>query len=222
MDFTFIYSTAILFLMLMDPFGNLPVFMATLRNVPSQRKTWVIFREHCFALIAMLLSLIGGKIFFGLLQIDTDSLAIAGGLILMLTGIKMVFSSLSDELPQYGPEPFIVPLAIPLVCGPGLIAILCTIQDSAPGMTLLNCLCAVGLAWGIQTTIMLFGRPLSKALGPRGLNALESLMGLLLTALAISMILAGVNRIYGIGPKQDTPPPALEAPVSPDLTPSTK
>ncbi len=214
MDYAFIYSTALLFLMLMDPFGNLPVFMATLRNVKSRRKTWVIFREHCFALGAMFLSLIGGKAFFGLLQIATDSLAIAGGLILLLTGIKMVFSSLSDELPQYGPEPFIVPLAIPLVCGPGLIAILSTLQGSVPGATFFNCLCALLIAWVVQTAIMLCGRPLSRMLGSRGLNALESLMGLLLTALAIDMMISGANRIYKIGPMaQSSTPPAIVEPA---------
>ncbi len=215
MDFAFIYSTALLFLMLMDPFGNLPVFMATLRNVPARRKTRVIFREHCFALIAMLLALFGGKYFFGLLQISTNSLAIAGGLILLLTGTKMVFSSLSDDLPQYGPEPFILPLAIPLVCGPGLIAILSTLQGSVPGATLLNCLLALGGAWVVQTAIMLFGRPLSRILGTRGLNALESLMGLLLTALAIDMMIGGANRIYKIGPEAaKAEPPAMVVPAT--------
>lgn len=199
-NFTFIYSTAMLFLMLMDPFGNLPVFMATLKNVPPKRQSKVIFRELCFALIAMLLSLIAGQAFFGLLQIQPGSLAIAGGLILFLTGIKMTFSSLAEDAQAPAEEPFIVPLAIPLICGPGLIAILSTLRDdSVPGATLPNCLAALFLAWIIQTAIMMCGRPLAKMLGSRGLNALESLMGLLLTSLAVGMIITGINKTYGIG-----------------------
>lgn len=200
LDFTFIYSTAMLFLMLMDPFGNLPVFMATLKNVPSKRQPKIIFRELCFALIAMILSLLAGQTFFGLLQIEAGSLAIAGGLILFLTGIKMTFSSLAEDAQAPVDEPFIVPLAIPLICGPGLIAILSTLRDdSVPGATLPNCLIALFLAWIIQTAIMMCGRPLAKVLGSRGLNALESLMGLLLTSLAVGMIIGGINKTYGIG-----------------------
>ncbi len=199
MDTGFIYSTALLLLMLMDPFGNLPVFMATLRNVPQRRQRWVFFRELLFALIAMLFSVIVGQAFFGLLSISSGALAIAGGLILFLTGIKMVFSSLSESLPEYGPEPFIVPLAIPLVCGPGLIAILSTLRGSVPEATLLNCLAAIGLAWVIQTAIMLCGQPLARILGRRGLDALESLMGLLLTCIAVSLVIRGINQTYGLG-----------------------
>ena len=197
-DLPFVYTTAMLFLMLMDPFGNLPVFMSTLKNVPPERLTRVIFRELCFALVAMVLSLIAGQAFFGLLNIEAGTLAIAGGLILFITGIKMVFSSLAEETQAPQAEPFIVPLAIPLVCGPGLIAILSTLRGSVPQATLPNCLLALALAWVVQTSIMLCGRALSKMLGARGLNALESLMGLLLTSLAVGMVIQGINRTYHI------------------------
>lgn len=198
MDFPFIYSTAMLFLMLMDPFGNLPVFMATLRNVPPERQTRVLLRELVFALIAMLLALTAGRAFFGLLHIAPGTLAIAGGVILFLTGLKMVFASLVESAPESNAEPFIVPLAIPLICGPGLIAILSTLRGSVPQATLPNCLAAVSLAWLVQTSIMLCGRSLARVLGRRGLDALESLMGLLLTCLAIGLIIKGINQTYGL------------------------
>ncbi len=198
MDFPFVYGTAMLFLMLMDPFGNLPVFMATLRGVPPERQTRVLLRELTFALVAMVLALTAGRAFFGLLHIAPGTLAIAGGLILFLTGIKMVFSSLAEGTPEDGPEPFIVPLAIPLVCGPGLIAILATLRGSVPQATLPNCLAAVALAWAAQTAIMLCGRPLARILGRRGLDALESLMGLLLTCLAVGLVIKGINQTYGL------------------------
>lgn len=198
MDFAFIYKTAILFLMLMDPFGNLPVFMSTLKHLPPKRIPRVIFRELLIALVAMILALLAGNAFFGLLHIEAGTLTVAGGIILFLTGIKMVFSSLGDEVPAQQEEPFIVPLAIPLVCGPGLIALLSTFRGSTPGATLPNCLAALLLAWCIQTSIMLCGKTLARILGRRGLDALESLMGLLLTALAVGMILSGINQTYGL------------------------
>lgn len=184
--------------MLMDPFGNLPVFMATLRSVSPERHTRIVFRELCFALVAMVLALVGGRIFFGLLHISGGTLSIAGGIILFLTGIKMVFSSLVESSPIEKGEPFIVPLAIPLVCGPGLIAILVTLRGGVPEATFLNCLAAVLLAWTAQTVIMLFGQRIARFLGARVLDAIESLMGLLLTCLAVGLVLKGINQTYGL------------------------
>ena len=96
MDVTFIYSTAMILLMLTDPFGNLPVFLATLKPVPKRRQAKVLFRELCIALVAMVLALSFGHAFFGLLQIEGGALTIAGGLVLLLTGIKMIFSTLAE------------------------------------------------------------------------------------------------------------------------------
>lgn len=198
-DFGYIYSIAILLFMMMDPFGNLPVFLATLKSVPSSRKTRVIFREQCIAFFAMCLSLLFGQRLFGFLHVAPDALTIAGGVILLIVGLKMVFSSLAEDAEENrGLEPFIVPLAIPLVCGPGLIAILATLRDASPSATWLNCFSALTLAWLVNVTIMLFGRRLAVTLGRRGLKAMENLMGLLLTAIAVGMIINGIKISFGI------------------------
>lgn len=198
MDFTFIYSTAMLILMLTDPFGNLPVFMAMLKNVPKRRHRKVLFRELCIALVAMMLALTVGQSFFGLLQIEGGTLSIAGGLVLLLTGIKMVFSTLAEVKDEVREEPFIVPMAIPLICGPGVIAILSTLHGSTPQANYLNCFTALFLAWGIQTTILCLGNRIARRLDRRVLNAIESLMGLLLVCLAVGMLLRGINQTYGL------------------------
>ena len=198
LDLPFIYSTAILLLMLTDPFGNLPVFLATLKPVPKQRHAKVLMRELCFALVAMVLALTFGQTFFGMLQIEGGTLAIAGGLILFLTGIKMVFSSLAEAKEDAQGEPFIVPMAIPLMCGPGVIAILSTLSGSVPQATYLNCLCALLLAWVLQSVILFAGHRIARHLDVRALNAIESLMGLLLVCLAVGLVIRGINQTYGL------------------------
>lgn len=198
MDFGFIYSTAILLLMLTDPFGNLPVFMATLKHVPKRRQPKVLIRELVIALIAMVLALTFGHSFFGLLQIEGGILSIAGGLILLLTGIKMVFSTLADSKEEVAEEPFIVPMAIPLICGPGVIAILSTLCGSLPQATYLNCLCALLLAWLFQAVILCAGHRIARRLDKRVLSAIESLMGLLLVCLAVGLLVRGINQTYGL------------------------
>ncbi|MDO5462730.1 MAG: MarC family protein [bacterium] len=196
-DLAYIYSIAMLLFMMMDPFGNLPVFLATLKRVPSRRKTYVIFREQCIAFVAMCISLICGQQLFGMLHVKPDQLAIAGGVILCIVGLKMVFSTLAEDADENSrEEPFIVPLAIPLVCGPGLIAILATLRESAPEATWLNCFAALLLAWVVNLVIMLFGRRLAVAMGKRGLKAMENLMGLLLTAIAVGMIINGIKMSF--------------------------
>ena len=93
---------------------------------------------------------------------------------------------------------YVVPLAIPLICGPGIIAILVTIRGSNPSATFLNCLAALVLAWLVQTVILLCGRQIARLLGSKTLDALESLMGLLLTCIAVGLLINGINETYGI------------------------
>ncbi len=195
MQFDYILSVAILLFMMMDPFGNLPVFLATLKRVPSRRKRHVILREQCIAFFAMCISLVGGQTLFSFLHVEMDQLAIAGGVILFIIGLKMVFSTLVDVVEDgaTAEEPFIVPLAIPLVCGPGVIVLLATLHGSAPEATWINCAAALILAWGVNLAIMLFGRRLAVILGTHGMKAMENLMGLLLAAIAIGMIIDGIK-----------------------------
>ena len=181
--------------MLMDPFGNLPVFVALLKRNSESEYRQIIFRESVFALAAMLIALFAGGMLLKLLHLSEDKLGIAGGLILFIIGLKMVFSSLSATEIAEEKEPYIVPLAIPLICGPGLIAMLVT--QSAK---VYESVMALLMAWVIQMLILLGGKTISAKLGKKPLDALESLMGLLLTVVSVSMIIDSVNQIYGIGP----------------------
>lgn len=198
MDISFVFASTILLVMLMDPFGNLPIFLSLLKDTPRERFHQVVFRESLFALLAMLLALATGRSFMRLMHISTPILGIAGGLILLIMGIKMVFSGFSREDFLPSGEQILVPLAIPLICGPGVIAMLVTIHGSSPAATFLNCAAAVFFAWVIQTVILLAGKKIAALLGIKLLEALESLMGLLLSCIAVGMLIEGINRIYGL------------------------
>lgn len=201
MNFHFIASTAILFFMVMDPFGNMPVFVNSLARVRSERFNWIVLRECVFALVAMLIGLVAGRWFMGLMRISPGTLRVAGGIILFMMGLKMVFSTFIEE--RYPPdhEPFIVPLAIPLICGPGILAMLMTVRGSVPAATLPGCLAALLVAWVAQTLLLLKARFLARVIGNKALDSLESLMGLLLTCIAVSLFLEGLNAIYGLTPR---------------------
>lgn len=197
-DLTFIIQTAIVLLMIMDPFGNLPVFLSTLSLKSKSEFYHIVLRESIFALVTMLLALLLGRSFMKIMHVNGSHLQIAGGIILLIVGLKMIFSSLKDSIKESQKEPFIVPLAIPLICGPGLIALLVTLRNSSPSANLLNCLSSVLLAWSIVTIILISGKFIANLIGDKVLDAMESLMGLLLTCISVSFLIQGINNIYGL------------------------
>ena len=190
-------SILILFFLVMDPLGNLPVFITTLENLPPKRYGAVVFRESLIALgVLLLFFFCGGKIleFF---HISKASLELSGGIILFLIAIKLIFSTPAEQMQrQNNPahEPFIVPLAIPLFAGPGSMstAILLGGKSGSLFAEALALICA----WSICTLILLSGRYAGKFLGTKVLAAMESLMGLLLTTMALEMIISGIKQAF--------------------------
>ena len=203
MNISFILSNTILFILLMDPFGNLPLFISILRDTTSGRYRRIVLRECIIALCLMILALFAGRTFMDILGLSTGILRLSGGLILLIMGIKMVFSTIAPDhsaagMEMNGKEPCIVPLAIPLICGPGTLALLMGFLHSSPEATAPNVLASVVLAWAGQGLILLFGKKIAALLGNKLLDALESLMGLLLATIAIGMLVAGIHEIYGV------------------------
>lgn len=190
-------SILILFFLVMDPLGNLPVFITTLENLPPKRYGVVVLRESLIALgVLLLFFFCGGKIleFF---HISKASLELSGGIILFLIAIKLIFSTPAEQMQrQNNPahEPFIVPLAIPLFAGPGSMstAILLGGKSGSLFAEALALICA----WSICTLILLSGRYAGKFLGTKVLAAMESLMGLLLTTMALEMIISGIKQAF--------------------------
>lgn len=190
-------SILILFFLVMDPLGNLPVFITTLENLPPKRYGAVVLRESLIALgVLLLFFFCGGKIleFF---HISKASLELSGGIILFLIAIKLIFSTPAEQMQrQNNPshEPFIVPLAIPLFAGPGSMstAILLGGKSGSLFAEALALICA----WSICTLILLSGRYAGKFLGTKVLAAMESLMGLLLTTMALEMIISGIKQAF--------------------------
>lgn len=184
-------SAAVLLFLVMDPLGNLPMFVAALRHVPPERQRRVILREMLIALLALLLFLFCGAYFLRLLGLSEPALGVAGGVILMLIALKMVFPSRDHGLQEpVADEPFIVPLAIPYVAGPSALATVLLLMTREPARWLEWTL-AVGLAWAACVPIMLACGPLRRRLGERGLIAIERLMGLVLVTIAVEMLMTG-------------------------------
>jgi len=189
-----IFSAALLLFLVMDPLGNIPMYLTALKNVPDERRTKVIFRELLIALAVMILFLFAGQHFLSALKISEPALTATGGVVLFLIAIKMIFPPTGGHpTPANEEEPFIVPLAIPYLAGPSTIASLILIMNSEPSRWM-DWLIALVAAWFVCGVILLCATPLAKILRNRGLIAIERLMGMILVALAIQMLLNGITQ----------------------------
>lgn len=186
-------SAGILLFLILDPLGNIPIFLSLLKDVAPQRRRWVMTRELLIALAVLIAFLLGGQFILRVLQLRQESVSIAGGIVLFLIGIKMVFPPRDGGI--FGPagqgEPFIVPLAIPGVAGPSAMAALLLLTNSQPGRTAQWGI-ALFAAWLATAAILLSSTWLFRWLGESVLTALERLMGMLLVALSVQMFLGGV------------------------------
>ena len=191
-------SAALLLFLVMDPLGNIPLFLTALKNVPIERRVRVILRELFIALGIMVLFLFSGQAFLSALNISEPALTTTGGVILFLIAIKMIFpSDDGDKKNANEEEPFIVPLAIPYVAGPSALATLLLIMNNEPNRWP-EWLGALFAAWLVTGIILLSAGPLAKVLRNRGLIAIERLMGMILVAIAIQMLMNGAVEFVAL------------------------
>lgn len=189
-----ILAAATMLLLIMDPLGNLPIYMSVLRSIEPRRRRIVIMRELVIALVVLLIFLHSGQALLDFLQIQQETVSIAGGIILFLIALKMIFPQPGGimNLPEGG-EPFIVPLAIPMIAGPSTMAALILLSNQEPNkMTQWTiALCA---AWMISALILMMSNKVHRLLGEKGLTAVERLMGMILVMIAIQMLLNGIGN----------------------------
>lgn len=188
------FQSFILLLLVTDPFGNVPIFVSALANVPQHRRWRVVVRECAIAFFLLLIFMFFGRHFLAALQLSEVALRIGGGVILFLIALRMVFPQPGGVLGdvESDHEPFIVPLAIPALAGPSALAtvLLFSSNNSTEVILHVAALSAVAVIWLI---VLVSAERMQQALGPRVMTAFERLMGLILTAMSVEMLLAGIR-----------------------------
>jgi MarC family membrane protein len=193
MDSQFL-SAVILLTLVTDPFGNMPLVNAMLGSVPERRRPWVVARECLIAYALLLAFMAGGQPLLAVMHLSQTSLSIAGGVILFLIALRMVFAKLDSAFGRSaGGEPFIVPVATPLIAGPSALATVMLMASRDPG-SMGMWVAAVTVTMAITTLVLLAGARLHRWLGEHAMQAIERLMGLILTAIAVEMLLAGIRE----------------------------
>ncbi|HWB14809.1 MAG TPA: YhgN family NAAT transporter [Vicinamibacterales bacterium] len=184
-------SAVVTLFLIMDPLGNVPLFLSVLRAVPPERRRFVLAREIGLAYLVLLVFLFAGSPVTHYLHLQPETISIAGGIVLFLIALRMIFpgDGLIGE-PIEG-EPFLVPLAIPLLAGPSTLAALLLLEGTTSSTGAL--LAAVTIAWAISGAILLASTFFYRVLRERGLVAMERLMGMVLVMVAVQMFIDGVN-----------------------------
>lgn len=191
-----IWSAAVLLFFLMDPIGNIPVILSVLKGIDSKRQRLIIVRELFMALGILLIFLFAGKPLLTFLHLQQEAVTISGGIILLIIGLRMIFPKPEGIMGvQPGGEPFLVPIAIPLIAGPSILAMLILMTQSNPG-NMINWLLALFVAWVGSAIVILFAPVLLRLLKERGLIALERLMGMILVMIAVQMLINGFRLLF--------------------------
>jgi len=197
MDDKFLHATLILILVT-DPLGNIPLFITALERVAAKRRTAVILREVAVAFGILLLAMVGGRAALGLLGIGDASLKAAGGVILLLIAINMIFPAAGARMGE-GPtegEPLVVPIAVPLIAGPSAIATAMLVAADDP-TRMPAWIGALAISMTLTLASLFLSSTFKRLLGVQLLAAIERLMGLVLTAVAIDMIMGGAAAYFG-------------------------
>ncbi len=196
MDHTFA-SALILLLLVLDPLGSLPIFISVLRNVEPARRARVAVREGLIAFAVLMAFMLGGQHFLHVMRLSERSLEVAGGVILLVIAMRMVFGGSSQiyASEREAREPFVFPLAVPLLAGPSAMATVLLLASRQPA-GLWQWVAAITVAMAICTAVLLAADRIRRLLGDSVVTAMEKLMGLVLTAIAIEMLLAGVKRYF--------------------------
>jgi len=193
-------AAALLLFLILDPLGNVPVVLSLLRPLTPARQRLVMARELLIALVVLLLFLWFGQYALEAMHLRQESVSIAGGIVLFLIGIRMIFppaEGVMGELP--GGEPFIVPVAIPMIAGPSGMAAVMLLGSQEPDR-MGEWSLALVIAWLATAAILMSATLLYKWLGERVLTAFERLMGMLLVALSVQMFLDGLTAYLRIAP----------------------
>lgn len=194
-----LFSVSLVLFLIMDPIGNISSYLSLTDSLDTKRKKWVLFREMLIALAVMMAFNYLGEYIFDILELSETTVRLSSGIILFLVALKILFpanDSIRANLPNG--EPFIVPLAIPLIAGPSLMATIMLYAHLEPYVSVM--LGAIILAWLASYLILFCARPIKRILGQNGLMAFERLMGMVLVLIAVQRFMEGVMLFWSSQP----------------------
>ncbi len=190
---TFFAITLTLFLVI-DALGNIPAYLRLLKPFPPKKQKLIALRELLIALVVMIAFNFVGRLLLAMLEITCASVQLAGGIVLFLIALRLIFAHEDEEIKWGTQEPFIVPIATPIIAGPSVLASIMIFAQEVSSIWVL--LGAITLAWLVSAILFLFAQPIYNKFKDKGLNACQRLMGLIVALIAVQVILQGTLEAF--------------------------
>lgn len=185
--------------LIMNSVGHIMGYWDLVHTLDRQRRRIIIVREMLFALFIMVFFYFVGEFLLNALEVGHQTVQLAGGIVLFLIAIRMIFPTAKTQYQKEKEEPFVFPIATPMIAGPSILTTIMIYagQENKGYQALL----AIFIAWLFSITVLFFAEQIKNAIGKRALIAIERLMGLLLTMMSVEMVLAGIRSIVveGLG-----------------------
>ncbi|PSL20752.1 MarC family protein [Shimia abyssi] len=187
---------------IIDPIGLMPMFVALTQGVPAQTRRAIAIRSCVISFGILALFAFLGEAVLGFIGISMPAFRIAGGALLFLTALDMLFERRTKRREDRAeeaedddhPDPSVFPIAIPLIAGPGSIATVILLAGQHPGVQTTFLVLGVALAVLVVCLVLfLMAGLFERALGRTGIVVVTRLLGMLLAALAVQFILEGLR-----------------------------
>lgn len=191
-----LFSLIFSLVLILDPIGNIPIFASVLSPFSPSEQRKIIIREMLISLVILITFQFFGALLLSWIDISVPSIKVAGGVILFMIALGMIFPSIKTTgvTPEMDNEPFIVPLAVPLVAGPSILATIMAYSKQIPSS--IDMLIGIVTAWGISFIILIFTPLFKKLMRDKAMTACTRLMGLVLTFISIEMLLKGIRGFF--------------------------
>lgn len=186
-----LFQLAVILFLIVNPIGNVPTFLALLKGRSLADQQRILLREAFFSMCLALVFLFFGERFLCCFYVKDYALTVSGGIILFIVALGMIFPERGKADAEQREEPFLVPIATPLLSGAGLLTMI--ILYSHQEDDLLKMSAAILLAWMAVGVVLVCSPYLQMLCGERGLAALEQLMGMLLMMMAVERLVHGVR-----------------------------
>ena len=205
MDSTQIISAFVTLFVVIDPVGLVPLFIALTRDMTPQRRRRIGWRALAIAAALLLIFGLAGESILTAIGISLPAFQIAGGMLLFLTALDMLFERRTQrregQHPDPAHDPSVFPLAMPLIAGPGAIAtVILLVGQAGGGMAGMATVMGLMLAViALTFVLLLIATPIERALGRTGTMVITRLLGMLLAALSVQFVIDGVRGTGLIG-----------------------
>lgn len=206
LDAAYLITAFVTIFVIIDPIGLAPLFLALTRGKTAAQRRSIAIRATLVAFAILLLFAAFGEALLGFVGISMPAFRVAGGILLFLTAIDMLFERRTKrredrtEEEEDTDDPSVFPLAIPLIAGPGAIASVILLTGEKPGWE------GMVMIWGVVAVILLImlviflaSGGLERLFGKTGIDVITRVLGMLLAALAVQFVLDGLAA-FGFGP----------------------